>query len=559
MKVLSTASQISQAFKNAGRVSEILGVLISHGFAQFLHRMQLSRFFPSRVLENPRYKDLPLPERLRTSFEELGPAFIKLGQLLATRADLIPEYYLDEFSKLQDQVTGVPFRDIRPLVESELKKPIESIFSEFEEQSLAAASIAQVHGARLKNGERVAVKIQRPGIDRIISNDLSILRGLAYLMDKYVPEIKPFDPIGIVEEFSKSVRFELDFLVEANNIVRIRKNMENFSKIAIPMVLTPLCTSRVLVLERFDGIRFSDREAILKKGIDPIGIVRAGSDAFFHMVMHDGLFHGDLHAGNLFILSDGRIGIIDFGIVGRLSKRVQDSLTNMFIALVDEDFEVLASEYLYLSQSTGDCDIQLLQRDLMDLISPYMGMQLGQVNIGKILIKSTAVVARHNLIVPRELMLLFKAMLTIESLGKRLDPGFDLLQEGIKLARQILSVRYSKERIVRDLIVVGRDLRTLADVTPRLLVRFLRKWSHQNFAIETRNRDFFELRADLNHMLYCGLLSLFGFAILSTGVTFLGLEKGPKFAEVSLWGLIFIAGGLAIFLFAIVSSRRRSK
>lgn len=557
MTILSTATHISQAFKNAGRVTEIMGVLARHGFAEILHRMRLSRFLPKS--QDTRFQNLPLPERLRLSFEELGPTFVKLGQLLATRADIVPEPYIEEFSKLQDRVATVDFSGIRSVVEAELKKPLHEIFSEFEETPMAAASIAQVHGAKLHSGERIAVKVQRPGIERVLENDISILRGLAQLLEKYIPESKPFNPVGVVEESFKTIEFELDFLVEANNIRRIKKNMQSFPKIVIPEVYTSLSTSRILVLERFYGIRFSDRETILRKGIDSVEIVRTGSDAFFHMVMHDGIFHGDLHAGNLFVLPDGRIGIIDFGIVGRLSKRVQDSITNMFIALIDEDFEVLASEYVHLSHGCGDCDIQRLQKDLMDFISPYIGMPLGEVNIGNVLLRSTFLVAKHNLLVPRELMLLFKAIITIEALAMKLDPSFDILQEGTKLARQVLSVRYSKERIVRDLIVVGRDLQALAEVTPRLLIRFLRRWSQNNFALETRNRDIANLDQSVRHLSYAGLLALFGLSLFGTGTTLLWFKAGPKFLEVSLWGILFLIGGFIVFLHGIAVLRKRLK
>ena len=288
---------------------------------------------------------------------------------------------------------------------------------------MAAASIAQVHGAVLKTGERVAVKVQRPGIERLIYNDISILRGLAVLLEKYIPESRPSIPTAIVEEFFKTILYELDFVVEANNIRRIQANLKVLPRIAIPHVYSQFSSARLLVLERFEGVRFSDREAIVAKGLNPSEFVEIGSEAFFHMVMEDGIFHGDLHPGNLFILNDGRIGIIDFGIVGRLSRRVRDSIIIMFTALIDEDFETLASEYVTLCQDVGQTDLALLQKDLMDTISPYVGMSLGEVNVGRLLMSSTAIAVRHHLVVPRELLLLFKAMVTIEALGKKLDPN----------------------------------------------------------------------------------------------------------------------------------------
>lgn len=547
MKVISTATNITQGFKNAGRVKEIVSVLVRHGFSEIISRMKLERFLPSRYSEGDK-TSLPVPERLRLSFEELGTTFIKLGQVLALRSDLLPEAYTDEFQKLQDDVPGVPFPEIKKFLENEYKKPLEEIFLEFEEKPLAAASIAQVHGAKLKTGELVAVKIQRPGIDKIIQNDVSILRGLAYLLERYIPEVAPFNPQGMVDEFFKTILYELDFRVEANNIRKIKNNLKDFKKVEIPLVYNDYSTSRVLVLQRFEGIRFSDREAILKNGSNPMEIIETGCDAFFNMVMKDGIFHGDLHPGNLFVLKDGKIGIIDFGIVGRLSRRVQNSIITMFVAIMDEDYESLASEYLMLCPSTHEVDMNQLQKDLMDTISPYVGMALGEVNVGVILLRSTSIAARHHLVVPRELMLLFKALVTMDGLGKKLDPNFDILQLGNRLARQVLSTRYSKDRLTRDLVVFGRDLQDTLETFPRLLKRYLRTWSLNNFSREIKSKQLEELNQVLRTAIYFGFLGITSFSFMALGVSLLHLNQGALVFDVSLWGLLSLLFGVFLSL-----------
>jgi ubiquinone biosynthesis protein len=559
MKVISTATNIGQAFKNAGRVREIMGVLVRHGFADLVHRMKLSRFLPGRYTENPAFKELPPAVRLRLSFEELGPAFVKLGQLLATRPDLLPEAFIDEFSKLQDKVTGVPFPEIRKQIETELGETLENIFTEFEEIPLAAASIAQVHGARLKSGEKVAVKVQRPGIDRLIQNDVSIVRGLALLLERYVEESRAFNPVGLVEEFFHTILYELDFIVEANNIRRIRTNMAHFPKVAIPAVYSDFSTHRVLVLERFEGVRFSDRAAILKKGINPMEIVEVGCDAFFHMVMHDGIFHADLHAGNLFVLGDGRIGMIDFGIVGRLSKQVRDSVITLFIALIDEDFETFASEYVNLCPHVEDLDLNQLQKDLMDTISPYIGLSLRDINVGKLLIRSTAIAVHHRLQVPREMMLLFKAIVTIEALGKKLEPNFDILGVGIRLARQVLTTRYSRERLMQDAVLIGRDLQGIAETIPRLLRRFLRVWSQNGFTLESRSRDIADLSHSLRLFTYFFVLSMVSIGLMALGITLLVLHHTPDESSISLGALASIVTALVFWMYALWNMRGRIK
>lgn len=546
MRLLSTATQVGIAFKNAGRVREIIGVLGEHGFADLVNRAHLSNFLPKKIKSREQYQELPTAARLRRSFEALGPTFVKLGQLFATRPDIIPPEFVEEFRKLQDDVAAVPFETIRGILEAEYKRALNTIFSRIEPTPMAAASIAQVHGAVLVSGEDVAIKVQRPEIERQITTDVSILRGIAEVLEAYIPESRPFNPKGLVEEFFKTTLHELDFLVEANNLRRIRKNMEVFPKIAVPKVYDSYCTRRVLVLERFRGVRFSEREKIVAKGLNPKEIVNQGSEAFFHQVMHDGLFHGDLHAGNLFILEDSRIGMIDFGIVGRLSRRVQGSVASMFLAIIDEDYETLATEYLYLCHSSGHTDLAALQKDLMDTISPYVGMPLGEVNVGQLLLQSTAIAVRHRLQVPRELMLLFKAILTIESLGKELEPEFDILRVGHKLAKQLIISQYSQERILRQLLTVGRDLQGLAESLPRQLRLFFKTWTGDDYQLRFRNRDTAAVAAALNR--FCRVMShgLLSLGLVGVGTALWVVGHGPWLYSVPVVPVSFVTIGILV-------------
>lgn len=555
IKILSTATQLGAAFKNAARAREILIVFGEHGFADLVNRAQLSRLLPKKIKHKEQYQDLPTPVRLRQSFEALGPTFVKLGQLLASRPDIIPAAFIDEFKKLQDDVPGVPFSQIKETLESELKKPLGQIFKHVEETPMAAASIAQVHGAVLLTGEEVAIKVQRPGIEKMISNDVSILKGLADLLERYVPESRPFNPIGVVDEFFRSTLNELDFLVEANNLRRIRKNMEALPRIAVPKVYESISTRKVIVQERFRGVRFSERELILKKGISPKDIIEQGSTAFFHQVMHDGIFHGDLHAGNLFVFDDGRIGMIDFGIVGRLSRRVQSGVINMFLAIIDEDYETLATEYLYLCHSTGATNLPALQKDLMDTISPYVGMPLGEVNVGQLLLQSTSIAVRHKLQVPKELLLLFKAILTIESLGKTLEPDFDILQIGHKLAKQLIVTQYSQDRILRDLLGIGRDVQVLAQTFPRQLRLFFKRWTADEYQFRVRNQDTQSVAQALHRFTRVVSFGVLSIGFFGVGCVLLAAGHGPFLYGVSVSAIVAIAVGSAAAMMGISVAR----
>lgn len=557
MTVLGTAATIGTAFKNAGRARDILAVFVSNGFGDLAQRVGLRRFMPRAADKS--VEAIPAPVRLRRAFETLGTTFVKLGQLLASRPDLVPENFVQELERLQDHVAPVGFAEIKNVVESELGGPLDKFFTSFDETAMAAASIAQVHGAVLRDGSRVAVKVQRPGVDRIIENDVSILRNIAQLLEHYVPEIRTFNPTGIVDELFRSMLFETDFRVEANNIRRIGKNLEGMDGVAVPKVYTDLATKRVLVLERFEGIRLSEREKLASQKVDTAKIVRVGADAFFHMVLRDGVFHADPHAGNLFVLPDGRLGFIDFGIVGRLSRRVQDACISMFVALVDEDYESLANEYLNLCPTSGRTDVVLLQKDLMDTISPYVGMPLGEVNAGVLLLRSTSIAVRHHLSVPRELLLLFKAIFTIEALGKRLEPNFDMLEVGHRLARQAIGSRYNKERLTHDAIVFGRDLQGLLETAPRLLRRFVRDWSANDFAFRSRNADTAKLADAVYGAARQFTITALAVCLFALTLTLLVLAPEPQIFGIPVAPMVAAGCSFASFYRAFRLTRRGSR
>lgn len=499
MQWIRTGKQLGQAVKNVQRLRQILGVLAKHGFVDVVDRMNLGKFLPSRLAAFAESQaELSAPQRLRESFEELGPTFVKLGQLLSTRSDLIPPNFIEEFTKLQDNVQPLPFSVVKNVIEAELKKPLGQVFPVFSEVPLAAASIGQVHEAQLPNGERVVVKVQRPEIPKIIETDISLLAFLAGLLERYVPETRVVSPRIFVDEFFKTLSYELDFVVEANNMAKMAENMKAFPDIVIPRVHKNMSTQRVLTLEKLEGIRVNDLRALDAAGIDRKRVVELGARAFFKSVMIDGLFHGDLHGGNLFILPGNRLGIIDFGIVGRISQKSRDQLATMVMSLITEDYENLCYQYAELGSAASSIDFDGFQREVRNTLSPYIGLSLSDLNIGKVLIEATQIAARYDIKVPGDWMIVFKAILTLEGMGRLLDPEFDLIAHGEQMVRELVKEQYSPQRLSKEFLWVAKDLAALLQVLPRQIRWMFRKFNSNDFAFEIKSPELKELRGQLD-------------------------------------------------------------
>jgi len=437
---------------------------------------------------------LSMPERMRMSFEELGPTFVKLGQLLATRPDLVPEEYVIEFEKLHDRVQPLPFSVIETVLKDEFGNALYQKFESIDPEPLGSASIAQVHRARLTTGEHVVIKVQRPGIIQKINDDLSVLYLLAELIVNYIPEARPYNPVGIVDEYFRTLEFETNFVVEANNIRRFQENFADHEDIKIPKVYLDHTTERVLIMEALPGIPLSQEGALLQENIEPNEVIRKGLRAYLKMVFEDGLFHGDLHAGNFFVLPNNQIGLIDFGVVGRLNTRTQAAIANMLLALSKEDYERLAYEYVDLAPFTDRVNIDLFAKDLRELIAPYFGLTLKNVNLGKILMKSSGIAARHHLQVPTDLMLFFKSIVSIEGMGRKINKNFDFLHYSLEFAGELAKTQYGPQRVMNDMTQMARESKMFLNALPRQLNFFLRKINSPNHAFRIKIAEMRELK-----------------------------------------------------------------
>ncbi len=489
-----------KTYRNIGRIRQITNVFLRHGFGRFIEQLNLQRFIPLRKrLKSfghwPDNERQTIPQRLRMAFSELGPSFIKLAQLLSSRPDLITSAYADEFKKLQDKVSSFPAEAAREIIESELDISIEDVFSTFDDTPIAAASIAQVHNATLKSGEKVIVKVQRPEIREIIDTDIAILGFIAKLMVKYIPDSKMFNPTGIVEEFSRNIKKELDFINEAKNAQRFRKNFAEVHDICIPVVYPERMSGKVMVMERLDGVRIDDIKSIDSLGLDRVRLAKIGVNAYFKMIFEDGFFHADPHPGNIFVMPDGRLGIMDFGIVGWLTPDVMENMASALLAVIKKDFDLLISNYVELGLISEEVDTDMFKRefkaDLVDVLQPLYDSKISEVNFADYLETFTHLAVKHGLKIPSDLLLMNKTMLILDNIGRQLDPNFNFMSAAEPYATSLVKKRLSPYNLLMKAKENWSEISKLLQTTPKQLNAFLRKTlkGELNFKVNPEGMD----------------------------------------------------------------------
>ncbi|MBF0458379.1 MAG: AarF/ABC1/UbiB kinase family protein [Nitrospirae bacterium] len=503
--MFSELLKIRRTYRNINRITQILNVLVKHGFGQFIEQLNLHGLIPFRkrikLITGSVILETSVAVSLRQVFEELGPSFIKLAQILSSRPDLITEKYAMEFEKLQDEVPPFPFDSAKEIIEAELGRPIADIFGEIEETPVAAASISQVHYATLKDGSKVVVKVQRPKIKEIIETDISIMKMLAGLMLRYMPDTEVFNPLGIIAEFTRTIKKELNFFEEAKNIERFSKNFKAEKTIKIPVLYPEFTSERVLVMERIEGIRISDTEAIDRAGLDRTEIAATLVNAYFKMILDDGFFHADPHPGNLFILYDGRIAIVDFGMAGWLPPVVMESIAALLVALVHKDFDSLIDQFIELGMITDEMDVdrfrQEFMSDMMELLLPLYDSALAEINFAEYLNTITHLSIKHKLKIPSSLLLIDKCLLIVDNTVRDLAPEFNFITAATPYTSTLLMKKYGPKRVFDKF---ERHLSGLADSlidTPKKLRVLLRRMISGEFTIKSNIAGIDRLTRDL--------------------------------------------------------------
>jgi len=489
-----TLIPFGRQLKSLGRFGAVVSVLTKHGFGWLVVELHLDRFVPfrKRLLKGRLAVGAPeptRPARVARVLEELGPTYVKLGQVLASRADLLPPDFVAEFRKLQDRVEPFSTESARAVVEAELGGPVEDFFDGFEAEPFAAGSIAQAYGARTKDGQRVVVKVQRPGVRDVLEADIDILGRLAELAERYVPEYRVFRPSLLVEEFARTVRREVDFIAEASNTERFGRAFADSAHVVTPRVLWNLTTPAVLTLERVDGVPVYDAEALAAAGADRRALGRHLTEAFMHQYFDLGLFHADPHGGNLVAQAPDRLGILDFGQVGRLDEPMRSKLGTALIAALSRDFDVVVDVLDDVDALPDDVDVERLKSDLGQLVDKYGGIPLKRLDLRNLFEEVTAAARRHHVVLPRGFVLLGKSLVTMGGVALDLDPDISILEVVRPKVRGLAVEKLSPKRLAHHGMTSAYHLVSLAEQGPRQLRQLARKLTRGRLQILFRHEN----------------------------------------------------------------------
>ncbi|MBI5492418.1 MAG: ubiquinone biosynthesis protein UbiB [Deltaproteobacteria bacterium] len=531
------------AYKNVKRLRDIVTVLVRHGFQPLMESLHLARLIslPLRIAVKKitREQEALTPAvRARLAMEELGPTFIKLGQILSTRPDVVPHEFIIEFLKLQDSVAPFPFKDVVAVIEEQFKRPASELFASIDETPVAAASIAQVHNAVTLSGREVAIKVQRPNIDRVVDTDIVILGFIARLAHRYIPESRLYDPVGVVEEFSGVIRREMDFTLEASYMEKFRENFAEDPRVAIPEVIWELTGRKVLTMERVSGIKVDNIARLREKGIDTRKVAHLLADTFFKQVFEHGLFHGDLHSGNIFIMDEDRLALVDFGIVGRVSPLMKQNLADILISFVSEDFEAITNIYQKMGILPEGIDRARFEREYYDIIVHYFGRPFKYVRIGELLLDYIRIAARHEIRLPRELLLFDKCIIELEGLAKLLYPEANILEEGEPYAARLYAERMKPSAFLKNAKDMASGYGEFLQKFPNDMGRVMRKIIEDRLSIDFRHRGLEDFMGEIDRSSNRLTFGIIVAALVVGSSMIIASDAAPKVMGVPVLGLI---------------------
>jgi ubiquinone biosynthesis protein len=535
------------------RLLEIQRVLLKHGLDDYVRATHLYRPLRFLFILSPgvwfaRHRAASRGERLRLALEELGPIFVKFGQAVSTRRDLLPPDIADELAKLQDRVPPFPGSEARALIEQEYAKPVTAVFAEFDETPLAAASIAQVHAARLHGGEEVVVKVLRPGMRAVIGRDLEVLHALAELAQRYWSQGARLRPREIVDEYQKTILDELDLMREAANASQLKRNFAGTDLLYVPEVYWDYCRTDVMVMERIHGVPISDMARLKASGANIAQLAENGVRIFFTQVFRHNFFHADMHPGNIFVLIDNpaspRYAAVDFGIVGTLDPRDQHYLAENFLAVFNRDYHRVAQLHLESGWVPADTRVDEMESAVRTVCEPIFDRPLKDISFGRILLRLFEISRRFNMQIQPQLILLQKTLLNVEGLGRDLYPDLDIWNTASPILRDWMRERSSVTGLLRSLRTQAPELMTAARSLPRILQRLLRE--RPDAAAQEQAAQLRQLREELARAQRRRDALMIGVLLLVGGGTWLALERGRAWLG---WALL--AAGAAQLIYGL--------
>lgn len=481
-------SSIPQIYRNVNRLTELLSVLSKYGLADGISRLNLD--FAKGLLKNRDGEALARhtrETRIRMALAELGPTFIKLGQILSTRPDLVGKKLADELRSLQDQAPADSAERVRFMVESELGRPVDDLFVDFRDEPIASASIGQVHRARLKSGEEVAVKVQHENIASTVRKDLDVLTGLAQLVQR-LPEFAPYRPVEMVAEFQRTLLRELDFGREERNLEQFNARFADNPHVTIPRPYESYSTSRILTMDYVEGTKLSNVNSIDDPNLDRDELARHGVDIYLDMIFTDGFFHADPHPGNIVVLPGNRIGLLDFGMVARIEEGLREDIEDLLISIANGDSERLTTLILRIGNAPRDLDESALRTELTDYVAHYGSQPLEKFKLSGALDEMFDMVFRYRITLPPQVAMLLKVLISLEGASKLLSPSFNLMQVIQPFQRKALLRRLSPARRIKKFRRIYAELEHLVEVLPRRISDIFEQVQSGKFDVHLEHR-----------------------------------------------------------------------
>lgn len=555
---------IGRTYRHLQRYRQILTVLFKYGFGDLVEVLKIEQYIEIGLKmisrkRRDRLEKLSRAERVRLAFEELGPTFIKLGQILSTRPDLVPVDFINELSKLQDMVPPFSFDEASEIMKVELGAAPEEIFASIDKTPIASASIGQVYRAELKDGEDVAIKVQRPGIKKIIEVDLEIMFHLATLMEKHIEEMDLYRPVKIVEEFARTIEREVDYNIEASNMDRFAGEFLDDSTVYIPKVFRDTTTSRVLTMEFIDGIKISEISRLDDAGYDRKIIAVRGADLALKQVFDYGFFHADPHPGNIFVLPNNVICLLDFGMMGTVDRQTREDFVDLLDSVVHKDTLKATRLLLELTDHDEEPDIRLLERDLSDFIGQHLYKPLKDIEIGKMLQGLLEVASRYRLRIQPDMFLMMKTFSSTEGVGVMLDPDFDMIMRAAPFIEKVKRARFYPKRIAGDIATLVAELLKFAQQFPKDALDITRLIKQQKLSIKFEHKGFEPMLETHNQISNRISFSIIIGSLIIGSAIIVFAKTPPLFNGLSIIGIVGFISAAMMGIWLLVAILRKGK